>query len=107
MIVKVTDTFNRSLSTLGKDTQEAAKRLIERIITTGISQGMNLERLPLTPLWSIRPNRRYRIILHREDDSLVFLYIDQHDTAYRWAQQHRYRSDDIDDMTDNAIDPDK
>ncbi len=49
--------------------------------------GENLKKLR-DNIWSIRVNQDVRVILYRDGQEDVFLYVDHHDEAYDWADRH-------------------
>ncbi len=64
----------------------------------GIEQnGLNFEKLDTEKgFCSLRVNKSYRIVLYRrkKDYLYVFLWVDNHDTAYDWAESHYFNFDE-------------
>jgi hypothetical protein len=48
-----------------------------------------LDRAKDPNLWSVRVNTDIRLIVHRSASSLLLVYVDHHDDAYRWAERRK------------------
>ena len=71
-----------------------------RVKELGIEKkGLNFEKIDAEKgFYSIRVNKSYRIILYRrkKDFLFVFLWVDNHDSAYNWAESHYFNYEEED-----------
>ena len=92
MEFRIADTFTDSLTRLSGDEQKAVKMAAFDMQLDPASPGMQFHRLDRAKdnrFWSVRATDDIRLIVHRNDDSLMLCYADHHDQAYRWAQQRK------------------
>ncbi len=92
MEFRIADTFTDSLTRLSGDEQKAVKMAAFDLQLDPASPGMQFHRLDRAKdnrFWSVRATDDIRLIVHRNDDSLMLCYADHHDQAYRWAQQRK------------------
>jgi mRNA-degrading endonuclease RelE of RelBE toxin-antitoxin system len=92
MDFRIADTFTDSLARLTTQEQKAVK-------TTAFDLQMNpsapghsfhkLDRAKDTNFWSVRVNADIRLIVHRTAASILLVYVDHHDAAYKWAERRK------------------
>ncbi|MCY0989464.1 AAA family ATPase [Nannocystis sp. ILAH1] len=80
--------FFPELDHLSADDRGAVTTFIGEFQRNPKNPGISLERLQ-NDLWSGRVTRDLRAILHKDGDTWVFLRVDHHDDAYRWAERRR------------------
>jgi mRNA-degrading endonuclease RelE of RelBE toxin-antitoxin system len=80
------------LDRLDKQDQSIVKVAVFDLQQNPITPGFNLEKLKGRNLWSGRVNQDLRLIMHRDGDLLIVLYVGHHDAAYGWADNHEFRS---------------
>ena len=85
------ESFMKSLALLDPPVQSAVKIAMFDLQTNPRTPGFNLEKLLANDLHSGRINDNLRLIMDMDDDRTVALYVDNHDDAYRWADNHRLR----------------
>ena len=85
------DSFMKSLARLDPPVQSAVKIAMFDLQTNPRTPGFNLEKLLGNDFHSGRINDNLRLIMDMDDDRTVALYVDNHDDAYRWADNHRLR----------------
>ena len=81
----LSDTFQDSLHRLDRQDQTLVKVAIFDLQQNALTPGFNLEKIGGQDLWSGRVNQDLRLIMHRESDLLMVLYVGHHDAAYGWA----------------------
>lgn len=88
-MVGLSTTFISSLSNLESSVQKRAINTLKKFQEEPTSKGLNLEKI-MNDFWSVRVDQAYRIILHRKDPAIdfMFVWIDHHDDAYDWANRH-------------------
>lgn len=86
MDIGLSKSYFTSLDLLDAVVQKRANAALIKFDQEPQSPGLNLEKLN-NDFWSIRVDRAYRIILHRNhpDFAYVFVWVDHHDAAYDWA----------------------
>lgn len=92
MLFRISDTFQDSLAKLTTDEQNATKITVFELQANPAHPSIQLHRLDKTKdkgFWSGRVNHDLRVILHRQDDSLLLCYVAHHDAAYRWAERRK------------------
>lgn len=92
MLFRISDTFQDSLAKLTTDEQNATKITVFELQANPANPGIQLHRLDKVKdkgFWSGRVNQDVRVILHRQDDSLLLCYVAHHDAAYRWAERRK------------------
>lgn len=94
-MLAIQDTFLDAFSQLPKAEQKRAREMIKKIQDDSTSKSLNFEKYKEAldqRVHSIRVNDTYRAIVLRPDegDTLLLLWIDHHDAAYRWAKRKRF-----------------
>jgi hypothetical protein len=92
MEFRIADTFTGSLGRLTAQEQKAAKTTAFDLQLNAAAPGLSfhkLDRAQDKSFWSVRVNADIRIIVHRTSASLLLVYVDHHDDAYRWAERRR------------------
>lgn len=86
-------TFHRALARLQKDEQTAVKEAVYDYIHDPDRPGFQMHRVNNardSRFWSIRVTRDLRIVLAKDRDATVLLYVGHHDDAYEWAERRRF-----------------
>lgn len=86
------DSFTASLAKLANDEQKQAKLTAFDLQTNPNQPGLQFHRIDKSKdpnFWSVRVNRDVRIIVHKTGASLMLVYVDHHDDAYKWAERRR------------------
>lgn len=89
---RIADTFTDSLGRLTAQEQKAAKTTAFDLQLDPASNGLSfhkLDRAKDANFWSVRVNADIRIIVHRTDASILLVYVDHHDNAYKWAERRK------------------
>jgi superfamily I DNA/RNA helicase len=92
MEFRIADTFTDSLGRLTAQEQKAAKTTAFDLQLNSSSPGMSfhkLNRAKDSNFWSVRVNADIRLIVHRTRSSLLLVYVDHHDDAYKWAERRK------------------
>ena len=92
MEFRIADTFTDSLGRMTAQEQKAAKTTAFDLQLDPTSNGLSfhkLDRAKDTNFWSIRVNADIRIIVHRTTSSILLVYVDHHDDAYKWAERRK------------------
>lgn len=92
MEFRIADTFTDSLGHLTAQEQKAAKTTAFDLQLDPTSNGLSfhkLDRAKDTNFWSVRVNADIRIIVHRTAGSILLVYVDHHDDAYKWAERRK------------------
>jgi mRNA-degrading endonuclease RelE of RelBE toxin-antitoxin system len=92
MEFRISDTFTNSLSRLTGDEQKAVKTTAFDLQLNPASPGMSFHKLDKAKdknFWSIRVNKDIRLIVHKNEASLLLCYVDHHDKAYDWAERRK------------------
>ena len=92
MDFRIADTFTDSLARLTAQEQKAAKTTAFDLQLDSSSNGLSfhkLDRAKDSNFWSVRVNADIRIIVHRTASSILLVYVDHHDDAYRWAERRK------------------
>lgn len=92
MEFRIADTFTDSLTRLTAQEQKAAKTTAFDLQLDPTSNGLSfhkLDRAKDTNFWSVRVNADIRIIVHRTAASILLVYVDHHDDAYKWAERRK------------------
>jgi superfamily I DNA/RNA helicase/mRNA-degrading endonuclease RelE of RelBE toxin-antitoxin system len=88
----IADTFQDSLSRLTADEQKAVKTTAFDLQMNPANPGFKLHKLDRAKdknFWSARASSDLRIIVHRDQASLLLCYVDHHDKAYSWAERRK------------------
>ena len=92
MEFRIADTFTDSLSRLTAQEQKAVKTTAFDLQLNPSSPGLSfhkLDRAKDSNFWSVRVNADIRLIVHRTGSSLLLVYVDHHDDAYKWAERRK------------------
>lgn len=92
MEFRIADTFTSSLTRLTAQEQKAAKTTAFDLQLNPASPGLSfhkLDRAKDSNFWSVRVNADIRIIVHRTAGSILLVYVDHHDDAYKWAERRK------------------
>jgi hypothetical protein len=85
----LTPSFQKSLARLTRQEQNLVHRTVMQFWMNPDAPGHRLHPLEMRDrrLHSISPNMDLRIIVFRDGDRHVLMYVDHHDAAYRWAER--------------------
>ncbi len=89
---RIADTFTDSLARLTGDEQKAAKTTAFDLQLNPANPGMNMHRIEKSKgknFWSVRVSDDVRLIIHKNDASILLCYVDHHDKAYEWAERRK------------------
>ncbi|SDW38967.1 type II toxin-antitoxin system RelE family toxin [Paracoccus sanguinis] len=92
MEFRIADTFTDSLGRLTAQEQKAAKTAAFDLQLDPTSNGLSFHKLDRAKdpnFWSVRANADIRIIVHRTAASILLVYVDHHDNAYKWAERRK------------------
>lgn len=92
MEFRIADTFTDSLARLTTQEQKAVKTTAFDLQMNPSSPGLSfhkLDRAKDANFWSVRVNADIRLIVHRSASSLLLVYADHHDGAYKWAERRK------------------
>ena len=86
----IADTFTDSLARLSGDEQKQVKTTAFDLQLDPSNPGMKLHRLDKAKdenFWSVRVSGDLRLIVHRNQQSLLLCYVNHHDKAYDWGER--------------------
>jgi superfamily I DNA/RNA helicase/mRNA-degrading endonuclease RelE of RelBE toxin-antitoxin system len=92
MNFRIADTFTDSLGRLTAQEQKAVKTTAFDLQINPSAPGLSfhkLDRAKDSNFWSVRVNADIRIIVHRTPASILLVYVDHHDDAYKWAERRK------------------
>ena len=92
MQFRIADTFTASLGKLTGSEQKAVKVTALDLQLNPARPGLRFHKLDRSQdprFWSVRVSRDVRIIVHRDQNSLMLCYVDHHDNAYKWAERRK------------------
>src|SRR3984957_12775767 len=92
MEFRIADTFTDSLAQLTGDEQKAVKTTAFDLQLNPANPGMSFHKLDKARdknFWSVRVSSDIRLIVHRNDASLLLCYVGHHDDAYDWAERRK------------------
>jgi mRNA-degrading endonuclease RelE of RelBE toxin-antitoxin system len=92
MEFRIADTFTDSLARLTRDEQKAAKTTAFDLQINPANPGMSFHKLDKAKdknFWSVRVNKDIRLIVHKNEGSLLLCYVAHHDNAYDWAERRK------------------
>ena len=92
MEFRIADTFTDSLTRLTGDEQKAVKTTAFDLQLNPAHPSLQLHKLDKAKdrrFWSIRASTNIRLIVHRNEDSLLLCYAGHHDDAYQWAERRK------------------
>lgn len=88
----IADTFTDSLLRLTAQEQKAVKTTAFDLQLNPTAPGMKFHRIDRAKdpnFWSLRVNADIRLIVHKSAASLLLVYVDHHDDAYKWAERRK------------------
>jgi UvrD/REP helicase N-terminal domain len=88
----IADTFTDSLTRLTNEEQKAVKTTAFDLQVDPSAPGLRFHRLDKAKdkrFWSVRVSEDIRLIVHRDDRSVLLCYADHHDAAYAWAERRK------------------
>src|SRR5436189_2798 len=92
MEFRIADTFTDSLSRLTAQEQKAVKTTAFDLQLNPAAPGMKFHKIDRAKdpnFWSLRVNADIRVIVHKSASSLLLVYTDHHNDAYRWAERRK------------------
>ena len=92
MEFRIADTFADSLSRLTAQEQKAVKTSAFDLQLNPAAPGMKFHKIDRAKdpnFWSVRVNADIRLIVHKSAASLLLVYVDHHDDAYKWAERRK------------------
>jgi hypothetical protein len=92
MTFLIAETFTDSLGRLTAEEQKAAKTTAFDMQMNPANPGLSFHRLDKARdkrFWSVRVGADLRLIVHRDETSLMLCYVDHHDRAYDWAERRK------------------
>src|SRR5271165_4185001 len=92
MEFRIADTFTDSLARLSGDEQKAVKTTAFDLQLNPANPGMSFHKLDKAKdkrFWSVRASGDIRLIVHRNEASLLLCYAGHHDDAYDWAARRK------------------
>jgi superfamily I DNA/RNA helicase len=92
MEFRIAETFTDSLARLTGDEQKSVKTTAFDLQMNPARSGLSFHRLDKARdknFWSVRVSRDIRLIVHRNESSLLLCYVDHHDSAYDWAERRK------------------
>lgn len=92
MDFRIADTFTDSLAKLTGEEQRLVKTTAFDLQMNPANPGMQFHKLDKAKdkrFWSVRVNADIRLIIHKNESSLLLCYVDHHDKAYRWAERRK------------------
>ena len=92
MEFRIAASFTDSLAKLTGDEQKAVKTTAFDLQVEPSAPGLSFHKVDRARdrnFWSVRVSRDVRLIVHRTASSVMLVYVDHHDAAYRWAERRR------------------
>ena len=92
MEFRIADTFTDSLAKLTDQEQKTIKTTAFDLQMNPANPGMQFHKLDKARdpnFWSVRVSRDIRLIVHKNETSLLLCYVDHHDKAYQWAERRK------------------
>jgi len=92
MEFRIADTFTDSLARLTGEEQKAVKTTAFDLQLNPANPGMSFHKIDKAKdkkFWSIRVSGDIRLIVHKNESSLMLCYVDHHDKAYEWAERRK------------------
>ena len=92
MVFLIANTLTDSLARLTGEEQKSAKISFVDLQLNPVNPGMALHRIDNSKdknFWSARVGRDIRLIVHKNESSLLLCYVDHHDKAYDWAERRK------------------
>lgn len=88
----IASTFQSALSKLNNAEQKAVKLTVFDLHQNLASPSFQFHKIGNAKdanFWSLRVNRDIRLIAHKAKSSILIVYVDHHDKAYKWAEGRR------------------
>ncbi|MBH0114365.1 UvrD-helicase domain-containing protein [Novosphingobium sp. YJ-S2-02] len=83
-------TFTDALGKLTPQEQKQVKLTATDLLFDPKGNGIQLHRVEKTQgLWTARVSQDLRIVLHKDGDHTLLVYVGHHDEAYRWAERRK------------------
>jgi mRNA-degrading endonuclease RelE of RelBE toxin-antitoxin system len=95
MEFRIADTFTASLAKLTVEEQKAVKTTAFDLQVNPANPGMKYHKLDKAKdkyFYSVRVNSDIRLIVHKNETSLLLCYVDHHDKAYDWAERRKLQT---------------
>lgn len=92
MEFRIADTFTDSLLRLTAQEQKAVKTTAFDLQLNPAGPGMKFHKIDRARdpnFWSVRVNADIRLVVHKSAASLLLVYVDHHDDAYKWAERRK------------------
>lgn len=92
MEFRIADTFTDSLMRLTAQEQKAVKTTAFDLQLNPAAPSLKFHRIDRARdpnFWSLRVNADIRLIVHKSASSLLLVYVDHHDDAYKWAERRK------------------
>jgi hypothetical protein len=92
MEFRIADTFTDSLAKLTGEEQKAAKTTAFDLQLNPAHPSLQFHKLDKAKdrrFWSVRVSGDVRLIVHRNETSLLLCYVAHHDPAYHWAERRK------------------
>src|SRR5665811_939925 len=92
MEFRIADTFTDSLARLTGEEQKAVKTTAFDLQLNPANPGMSFHKVDKAKdknFWSVRVGSDIRIIVHKNESSLLLCYVNHHDKAYQWAERRK------------------
>lgn len=92
MTFRIADTFTEALTKLTNKEQKSVKTTVFNLQLDPSANGLRMHKLTGgrdKNFWSVSATMDLRVILHRQDGSLLVCYVDHHDKAYEWAANRK------------------
>ena len=92
MEFRIAESFTDSLTRLTTQEQKVAKTTAFDLQMDPSYPGLSfhkLDRAKDNNFWSLRVNSDIRIIVHKTAASILLVYVDHHDDAYKWAERRK------------------
>src|SRR3954468_22345253 len=88
----IADTFTDSLIRLTAEEQKSVKTTAFDLQTNPAHPSLRFHRLDNAKernFWSVRAGRDIRLIVHKNESTIVLCYADHHDKAYAWGERRK------------------
>jgi len=92
MDVRIADTFTDSLSHLTGDEQKAVKTTAFDLQIDPANPGLSFHKIEKAKdknFWSVRANTDIRLIVYKNESTIILCYVNHHDKAYEWAERRK------------------
>lgn len=92
MEFRISDTFTDSLARLTGEEQKSVKTTAFDLQMNPANPGLSFHKLDKVRdknFWSVRVGADVRIIVHKNESSLLLCYVNHHDKAYQWAERRK------------------